>query len=160
MGEAMDRHIRVLIADDYAHVRKGLRALLSTYPGVEVVGEAHDGREAVRWVEECQPDVVLMDIEMPIWDGLQATRYIKVKWPNVRIVALTVRATSQDAALSAGADGFLLKGCSSKDLFAAILGDADPPEQEAPSAEPRGGSSRKKKTERLSDSLTAVAWIG
>ncbi len=156
----MDRCIRVLIADDYAHVRKGLRALLSTCPGVEVVGEAQDGREAVRGVEEYQPDVVLMDIEMPVWDGLKATRYIKVRCPDVRVIALTVRATSQDAALSAGADGFLLKGCSSKDLFAAIQGDVDPPEPEASSTGPRGDGSRTRKADRLSDSLTAAALIG
>jgi two-component system NarL family response regulator len=116
----MGQRIRMLIADDHPHSRKGLRALLSTCPAVEVICEAHDGREAVQLVEECQPDVVLMDIQMPIWDGLQATRVIKAQWPEVRVIVLTIRATGRAAAISAGADGFLLKGCSSEALFAEI----------------------------------------
>lgn len=116
----MDRPIRVLIADDHAGARKGLQALLSTRPTVEVVCEAQDGREAVRRVEECQPDVVLMDLHMPEWDGLEATRHIKARWPAIGVIALTIRATYQAAALSAGADAFLLKGCPSKELFTAI----------------------------------------
>ena len=126
----MGQRIRMLIADDHPHSRKGLRALLSTFSDVEVVCEAQDGREAVQLVEECQPDVVLMDIRMPNWDGLQATRQIKARWPEIRIIALTIRATSRAAALSAGADGFLLKGCASEELFAEIqcLGKSDKPE--------------------------------
>jgi DNA-binding NarL/FixJ family response regulator len=120
MGEAMDRPIRVLIADDHAGARRGLQALLSTRPNIEVVCEAQDGREAVQRVEEFQPDVVLMDLQMPEWDGLEATRYIKARWPEVRVIALTVRASYRAAALSAGADAFLLKGCPSKELYAAI----------------------------------------
>lgn len=116
----MGQRIRMLIADDHPHSRKGLRALLSTFSDVEVVCEAQDGREAVQLVEECQPDIVLMDIRMPIWDGIQATRQIKARWPEVRIIALSIRATSRAAALSAGADGFLLKGCASEELFAEI----------------------------------------
>jgi DNA-binding NarL/FixJ family response regulator len=121
----MGQCTRVLIADDHAHSRKGLRALLSTWPAVEVVGEAEDGREAVQRVEECQPDVVLMDLQMPEWDGLKATRYIKARWPQIRVIALTIRATSRSEAMAAGVDAFLLKGCPSKELLAAIQGDED-----------------------------------
>jgi DNA-binding NarL/FixJ family response regulator len=126
MEGAMGQRIRILIADDHPHSRKGLRALLATYSAVEVVSEARDGREAVQLVEECQPDVVLMDIKMPVWDGLQATRQIKARWPQVRVIALTIRATSQSAAMSAGADGFLLKGCPSQELFAEIQRQGQP----------------------------------
>jgi DNA-binding NarL/FixJ family response regulator len=135
MEHAMGQRIRILIADDHPHSRKGLRALLSTYSAVEVVSEARDGREAVQLVEECQPDVVLMDIQMPVWDGLQATRQIKARWPQVRVIALTIRATSQTAAMSAGADGFLLKGCPSQELFAEIQRQGKPGPQ-APKTQP------------------------
>ncbi len=131
--ENMGQRIRVLIADDHPRSRKGLRALLSTCPAVEVIGAAQDGREAVQLVEECQPDVVLMDIQMPIWDGLQATRVIKAHWPEVRVIILTIRTAGRAAAISAGADGFLLKGCPSEALFAEIQGDGDT-EQEPGSA--------------------------
>jgi DNA-binding NarL/FixJ family response regulator len=116
----MGQRIRILIADDHPHSRKGLRALLATYAAVEVACEAKDGQEAVQLVQECRPDVVLMDVQMPMWDGLWATRQIKARWPQVRVIALTIRATYQAAAMSAGADGFLIKGCPSQELFAEI----------------------------------------
>ena len=116
----MGQQIRVLIADDHSKSRKGLQALLTTCPAVGAIMEAKDGREAAKLVEECQPDVVLMDIQMPVWDGFEATRYIKARWPEVKVIALTIHATWQPAAMSAGADTFLLKGCPSEDLFAAI----------------------------------------
>jgi DNA-binding NarL/FixJ family response regulator len=116
----MSRQIRLLIADDHSQSRKGLRALLTTCPTVGVIMEAQNGREAVTLVEECQPDVVLMDIQMPVWDGFEATRYIKAHFPEVKVIALTIHEAWQPAAMSAGADTFLLKGCPSEDLFAAI----------------------------------------
>jgi DNA-binding NarL/FixJ family response regulator len=143
MGDAMDQRIRILIADDHPHSRKGLRALLSTYSAVEVVCEARDGWEAVQLVEECRPDVVLMDIQMPIWDGLRATQQIKARWPEVRVIALTIRATCQAAAMSAGADGFLLKGCPSKELFAEIQRQGKP-RLEASKTRPESNMSAKK----------------
>jgi DNA-binding NarL/FixJ family response regulator len=119
-SEAMGTRIRLLIADDHASSRRGLRALLATCPTVEVVGEAENGREAVGLVETCRPDLVLMDLQMPVCDGLEATRRIKANRPEVKILILTIRETSRGEALSAGADGFLLKGCRSKELLAAI----------------------------------------
>jgi CheY-like chemotaxis protein len=116
----MDQPTRVLIVDDHAFARKALRALLATRASVEVCCEAVDGQEAVQLVEEYQPDVVLMDIQMPGCDGIQATRSIKARWPQVRVIALTARSTYQAAALSAGADLFLLKGTPTADLVAAI----------------------------------------
>jgi YesN/AraC family two-component response regulator len=81
---------RVLIADDQARARSGLQALLALRPEIEVIGEAANGREALRWVEESQPDVVLMDAKMPVMDGLEVLRIIKARWPAVKVVVLTI----------------------------------------------------------------------
>jgi DNA-binding NarL/FixJ family response regulator len=116
----MDHCIQVLIVDDRRRSRCGLRVLLATYPEVNVVGEAVNGREAVQLVSERQPDVVLMDVRMPIMDGLEATRLIKRKCPDVKVVVLTMYDTHRSEALAAGADSFLLKGCPSGDLLDAI----------------------------------------
>lgn len=120
MGEIMKQRIQVLIADDRLRCRDGLRALLANWPTVEVVCEAANGWEAVRLVEERQPDVVLMDVRMPVLDGLEATRIIKSRWPEVKVVVLTMYAMYRADALAAGADGFVLKGCPSEDLLEAI----------------------------------------
>jgi len=120
--------IRVLIADDQRPTRQGLKALLALSPQVEVVGEAADGQESVDLVAECHPDVVLMDVHMPVpalsgaegMDGLEATRRIKRLWPEVRVVVLTMSSAYRTAALAAGADAFLVKGCPSEALRAAI----------------------------------------
>ena len=106
----MKRQVRVLIADDQGPTRQGLRALLTLSPQVEVVGEAMDGREAVHMVAKCRPDVVLMDMQMPVMDGLEATRCIKEQWPEVRVIALTMYPKYRVEAVAAGVDAFLLKG--------------------------------------------------
>jgi two-component system nitrate/nitrite response regulator NarL len=82
---AMDRRVRVLIADDCPHSRDGLRALLGLWPRIEVIGEAISGREAVRLVKACRPDAIVMDVQMPVLNGLEATQIIKGKWPETRI---------------------------------------------------------------------------
>ena len=116
----MAQPIRVLIADDSAHARAGLRALLATWPEVEVIGEAATGQEAVVLVAERQPDVVLMDLQMPVMDGLQATRLIKKEWPAVTVVVLSIHAGQQAAARAAGADAFVIKGSASERLLLAL----------------------------------------
>jgi len=96
---------RVLIADDRPRSRSGLKAVLALRPEIEIVGEAADG----------------MDARMPVMDGLEATRLIKERRPEVRVVVLTIHATYQADALAAGADAFLIKGCPVVDLMKAIL---------------------------------------
>ena len=112
---------RVLIADDRPRSRSGLKALLALRSEIQVVGEAANGQEAVRLVEELQPDVVLMDVKMPVMDGLEATRIIKERWPGVKVIVLTIHAGYRADALTAGADAFLVKGGPAKDLVKAIL---------------------------------------
>ena len=120
-NEVEERQMRVLIVDDQRPTRRGLKALLSLSPQVEVVGEAADGQESVDLVAERHPDVVLMDVQMPVMDGLEATRRIKSQWPEVKVVALTMHANYRSQALAAGADAFLLKGCTAEELQAAIV---------------------------------------
>lgn len=122
----MERRVRVLIAEDEPRARQGLKVLLGAWPEVEVVGEAADGREAVQGVAECQPDVALLDARMPVLDGLAATQLIKTRWPQVRVIILTMYPTHRAEALAAGADAFLLKGCPAEVLLAALLNCGDP----------------------------------
>jgi len=117
----LELQTRVLIADDQQPVREGLRSLLSLSSQVEVVGEAADGQDALHLVAERHPDVVLMDIQMPVMDGLEATRRIKSQWPGVRVIVLTIYARYRARAIAAGADAFLLKGCLPEMLQDAIL---------------------------------------
>jgi len=112
---------RVLIVDDLPRTRDGLKAMLATWPEVEVVGEATNGQEAVQLVAKYLPDVVLMDAKMPVMDGLEATGLIKDSWPEVKVIILTIHASYRNDALAAGADTFLIKGCSATELLKAIL---------------------------------------
>lgn len=113
----MAQPTRVLIADDSTHAREGLRALLSTWPNIMLVGEAVNGQEALHLVAERRPDIVLLDLQMPLLDGIQATRLIKQQWPAVIVIVLTIYAAERDAALAAGADSFVIKGGNPKRLL-------------------------------------------
>lgn len=114
--------IHVLIADDHAVVRKGIRALLMTEPDIEVVGEAENGRQAIDETARLDPDVILMDIMMPEMDGIEAIRRISVRRPEVRILVLTSFATDEKVfpAIKAGALGYLLKDSEPAELVQAI----------------------------------------
>ena len=102
--------IKVVIADNRESNRRGLKALLAFEPRVEVIGEAADGEEAIQLVEKNQPDLVLMDVHMPVLDGLQATARIKAAWPNIKVIVYTMYPDYREDATRAGADIFLLKG--------------------------------------------------
>jgi DNA-binding NarL/FixJ family response regulator len=128
----MDQRVQVLIVEHVVHTRQGLQALLAVWPEIKVVGAAVNGVEAVQLVEKYRPDVALMDIPLPVptlsgaeeMDGLETIRLIKSRWPQVRIVVLTMYTAHRVAALAAGADAFLLKGCPAQDLLDAISNHA------------------------------------
>ena len=114
--------IRVLIADDHGVVRAGLSQLLATFPDVEIVGSAANGEEAVSLSAAREPDVVLMDLEMPVLDGIEATRRIRASQPNVAVVVLTSFSDRERilSALDAGAAGYLLKDAEPDAVARAI----------------------------------------
>ncbi len=114
--------IRILIAEDQRIVREGLIALLEDEAEVEIVGEANNGQEAVELFSRLQPDVVLMDLQMPVMDGPEATQRIREQTPGARILVLTTYATDEFIfkALRAGAKGYLLKDASADELISAI----------------------------------------
>jgi DNA-binding NarL/FixJ family response regulator len=122
-GEGGDeRPIRVLVVDDHVIVRNGLEQLLATAAGVELVGFAADGRAAVEAVAELHPDVVLMDLSMPVMDGVEATARICRASPDTKVVVLTSFSEQQRvlAALDAGAEGYVLKHADPEQILAAI----------------------------------------
>jgi DNA-binding NarL/FixJ family response regulator len=114
--------LQVVIADDQLLLRAGFRKLLDGEDGLEVVGDAGDGQEAVAIVDRLHPDVVLMDIRMPVMDGIEATRRISQRAPGTAVLVLTTYDLDEYvfAALEAGASGFLLKDCPPDELVAAI----------------------------------------
>jgi DNA-binding NarL/FixJ family response regulator len=118
--------VRVLVVDDQALFREALATLLGARPEVEVVGEAGDGHQALERAAALQPDVVLMDLHMPVLDGIAATRRLRVEQPGVRVLALTTFDDDEDvfAALRGGALGYLLKDVSSDRLVEAVLSAA------------------------------------
>lgn len=114
--------IRVMIVDDHAIVRSGLGAFLLTHPDLQQVGEAKNGQKALEQIAELRPDVVLMDLIMPVMDGIQATKEIRARWPEVQVIVLTSfqdEALIRDA-LQAGAIGYLLKDVAADELADAI----------------------------------------
>lgn len=119
--------LRVLLVDDHLLFRKGLARLLNAQPDFEVVGEAADGLEAVEQARAQKPDVVLMDLRMPVCDGLEATRRIKRELNSVRVVMLSVSEDEQDflAAIRCGADGYLVKDMQPEALFQELRGLAE-----------------------------------
>ena len=114
---------RILIADDHALFRSGLRALFDSLEGIEVVGEAVNGREAVELAEQLQPDIVLMDIQMPEMDGIEATRRLAASRPAPAVLVLTMHEDDESvfSAMRAGARGYLLKGAAQDDVSRAIM---------------------------------------
>lgn len=116
------RRIRVLLADDHAVLRDGIHALLEDETDIQVVGEAEDGRSAVEQARQLEPDVVIMDIGMPLLNGLEATRQIKRDNPGIQVLILTMHENPEYVAqvLSAGGSGYVLKKAAGKELVQAI----------------------------------------
>ena len=114
--------IRVLIVDDHVPFREGLRALLTSVPEMKVAGEAANGKEAVREAAKLQPDVILMDIQMPGMNGIEATRLIYQSSPHIGVIVLTMFEDDDSvfAAMRAGARGYLLKGADQTEILRAI----------------------------------------
>jgi DNA-binding NarL/FixJ family response regulator len=119
--------IRVLVVDDHQLVRAGLITLLEAAAGIQVAGEAADGRQALAAAKAASPDVVLMDLSMPVLDGVAATRLLLAELPQVRVVALTSFSDRQRVTdvLTAGATGYVLKDSRPDDLLAAVRAAAD-----------------------------------
>ncbi len=154
---------RVLVVDDQTVVRDGLVLLLGLLPGLEVVGSAGDGEEAVRLVGERRPDVVLMDLRMPRVDGVEATRRIKAEHPAVQIVVLTTYSDDESvfAALQAGARGYLTKDAGADEIARAIEAVLGGDAQLDPSVQRRlvdalatGGVPSRRRRDNLPDGLT------
>jgi len=118
----MDHKIRVMLADDHLVVRQGLSALLESQTDIEIVGEAADGVEAVTLARKCCPDVVLMDINMPVMNGLEATRIISAELPQTRIIGLSINDDAETIAAmqAAGAATLVGKDCGSCTLLTVI----------------------------------------
>ncbi len=115
--------IRVLLVDDHVMVRQGLKALLETFPGLSVVGEAGDGEEGVAMAAQCEPDIVLMDVNMPWMDGIEATKRIKQDWPQVLVVGLSVNNSPHiiEAMRTSGAVSFVAKDAAAEQLYDTII---------------------------------------
>jgi len=115
--------IQVAIADDSAAVRMSLRSMLKLDPRLTLVAEAENGSAAIAMVEEHRPDVVLIDITMPVLDGIEATRIITSKFPGIRVIVLTAHSSESIAAkaFKAGASHLLTKGCSAEEILDAIM---------------------------------------
>jgi DNA-binding NarL/FixJ family response regulator len=157
--------IRLLLVDDHSVVRQGLKMFLSLDPELEVIGEAVDGAEALRLARERQPDVVLMDLLMPVMDGIAATAAIRKELPDVEVIALTsvLEDASVTGAVRAGAIGYLLKDTQAEDLVRAIRAAAAGQVQLSPQAlarlmrEVRAPESPETLTERETDVLRLLA---
>ena len=113
---------RILIADDHLAFREGLKAVINHEIDMEVVGEAENGKKAVALTREVLPDVILMDVKMPVMDGAEATRQILAELPGIKILALSIYDDNGFTAgmMRAGALGYILKGCDPQELFDAI----------------------------------------
>jgi len=117
----MSEPIRVLVVDDQLRARQSLKTLLATCPQVKEVREAALAREAMRLIQESLPDVVLMDIQMPEINGLQATQLVKAQWPQVKVIVLTLYAEYAAEARAAGADAFMCKGEPVEKLLTTLI---------------------------------------
>jgi DNA-binding NarL/FixJ family response regulator len=118
----MNKKIRILIVDDSLSFRMGMRALLEIQPDMQEIGMAPNGHKAVELVEELQPDLVLLDAQMTDMTGIEVTQRIKSRWPNVKVILMTMYADYRSKAIEAGADAFLTKGFPPEHILSLIRG--------------------------------------
>ena len=151
------KRLRVFLADDHAIVREGLRALLQRQPGIEVVGEASDGREALAEIERTRPDVIVMDIAMPHLNGLEATRRVRTLVPDARVLILSMYDDAEyvQQILDAGATGYVLKGSASNELLDALAALRRGRRYVTPSLEPHTAPRKAGARPASTDLLTA-----
>ncbi|MBA3313558.1 MAG: response regulator transcription factor [Planctomycetota bacterium] len=123
-ADTSKRIVRVLIVDDADPIRLLLRGLLANAEGIEVIGEAGDGAEAIELARQLRPDVVIMDVTMPVMDGIEATTAIVEEFPHIRVLGLSISADNDtaEAMVAAGAADYLTKGGAAADLIAAVRG--------------------------------------
>jgi len=120
--EFMSNKFRLLIVDDSSSFRKGMRALLEIQPDMQVVGEASNGSDALELIEKLQPDFILLDAQMPGMTGVEVTQQIKSRWPQVKIILMTMYADYRLQAIEAGADVFLTKGIPPEHMLSVLRG--------------------------------------
>jgi YesN/AraC family two-component response regulator len=109
-----------MLVEDSSRARRALEAYISLQAGIRITSEASNGLEAIDKINDCPPDIIIMDMQMPVMDGLEATKIIKKRWPWIKVIALTMYQNYRSKAMSAGADAFLVKGCSLADLNSVI----------------------------------------
>jgi len=116
----MSKSTKIMVVEDSSRARSALAAYMSLQVGVQITAEASNGLEAISKIKNSPPDIVLMDMQMPVMDGLEATKIIKKRWPGVKVIALTMYQNYKAEALSAGADAFLVKGCPVTELMSTV----------------------------------------
>ena len=151
----MERQKRIFIAEDHAILRDGLRAMLTSLPGYEIIGEAEDGGEAIRGVVSGRPDLVILDLSMPKMNGMEALKEIKKLAPDTKVLVLTIHSSDEYVlpVLKAGADGYMLKYDTQAELMSAIKSILDGKQYLSPGVSRQviegyleGGSSLKSKS--------------
>jgi DNA-binding NarL/FixJ family response regulator len=125
----MVQNISVLVVDDQPRARQSMKALLATWPNVKELRDAVNGQQAILRIEEYPPNLVVMDTDMPEMDGVQAARIIKSRWPQVKVVLLSMYPDMKAEILATGADAFVSKGEPPEELIATIAKLTTPPEQ-------------------------------
>ena len=113
---------RIMIVDDSRTFRRGMRALLDIQPDLQVVAEAHDGPAAIQLIDDLQPDLVLLDAQMPGMSGVELTQLAKSRWPQVKIILMTMYADYRSRSIEAGVDAFVTKGIPPEHLLSLIRG--------------------------------------
>jgi len=112
---------KIMVVEDSSRARRALTAYMSLQVGLQITAEASNGMEAISKINGFPPDIIIMDMQMPVMDGLEATKIIKTRWPWVKVIALTMYQSYQSKALSAGVDAFLVKGCPIEELVSTVF---------------------------------------